>query len=223
MESLPATLHTPEAMETFQRLQPLPFSQRQEAVLHAQLGASWDFQVAGTHWRLGQLPLVPACAPWFDPCSDAANGVPTFVPWPRTYLCVEAALSAETWTSMLLYDLRHTAVHSCLHDCRPRTCHKGRLGKAGFCRLGFWHWRDVAPWTAPDTWQRCHGLHCNIKLRWTLPRRLLAPGVNSFRNDIIHFIRASTPVPSFALFSSFVTRCLVLSISFAGLDFCSIY
>ena len=59
---------------------------------------------------------------------------------------------------MLLYDLRHTAVHSCLHDCRPRTCHKGRLGKAGFCRLGFWHWRDVAPWTAPDTWQRCHGL-----------------------------------------------------------------
>ena len=158
LESLPATLHTPEAMETFQRLQPLPFSQRQEAVLHAQLGASWDFQVAGTHWRLGQLPLVPACAPWFDPCSDAANGVPTFVPWPRTYLCVEAALSAETWTSMLLYDLRHTAVHSCLHDCRPRTCHKGRLGKAGFCRLGFWHWRDVAPWTAPDTWQRCHGL-----------------------------------------------------------------
>ena len=58
----------------------------------------------------------------------------------------------------LLYDLRHAALHCCIHECKPRTCHKGWLGRHGFCRLGFWHWKDVSQWTAADTWQRCHGL-----------------------------------------------------------------
>ena len=39
----------------------------------------------------------------------------------------------------------------------PKPCHKGFLGKQGSCRMGFWHWRDVSPVTAPHTWQRCHG------------------------------------------------------------------
>ena len=30
-------------------------------------------------------------------------------------------------------------------------------GFLGSCRMGFWHWRDVSPVTAPHTWQRCHG------------------------------------------------------------------
>ena len=59
---------------------------------------------------------------------------------------------------MLLYDLRHAALHCCIHECKPRTCHKGWLGRHGFCRLGFWHWKDVSQWTAADTWQRYHGL-----------------------------------------------------------------
>ena len=52
----------------------------------------------------------------------------------------------------------HSIVNCCLHECRPRTCHKGRLGRMGFCRLGFWHWCDVSAITQPHAWQRCHGL-----------------------------------------------------------------
>ena len=26
------------------------------------------------------------------------------------------------------------------HVCRPDVCHKGRIGKTGFCRMYFWHW-----------------------------------------------------------------------------------
>ena len=26
------------------------------------------------------------------------------------------------------------------HVCRPDVCHKGHLGKKGFCRMFFWHW-----------------------------------------------------------------------------------
>ena len=35
------------------------------------------------------------------------------------------------------------------------TCHKGAaLGRLGFCRLGYWHWKDVSSMVG---WQRCHG------------------------------------------------------------------
>ena len=35
------------------------------------------------------------------------------------------------------------------------TCHKGAaLGRLGFCRLGYWHWKDVSSMVG---WRRCHG------------------------------------------------------------------
>ena len=156
LESLPRILRVPTVASTFSHLQPLPFPRRHRDVLGQQLGTSWDFDVAASHWSLASTSPSPASDPWFDPFHDAAAGRPSFLPWPREYL-LDATSSPDQWALHLLYDLRHSAAASCLHDCRPKTCHKGTLGRLGFCRLGYWHWRDVSAWTSPETWQRCHG------------------------------------------------------------------
>ena len=155
VEAVPRSLGMPEAISLLHHLQPLPFSTAQQQLLSTELGNTWDFPLAASHWRYGGSRLE-AASPWADPCQDLDSACPTFSPWPRTFLTSDAP--PDQWTSMLLYDLRHAALHCCLHECKPRTCHKGWLGRHGFCRLGFWHWKDVSQWTTEDTWQRCHGL-----------------------------------------------------------------
>ena len=79
-----------------------------------------------------------------------------FVPWCDEYNGFDVNQTAETWGRRLLFDYRNSVVRcGLLHECRSSTCHKGFLGKLGFCRLGFWHW-----WKVPEeekTWMRCHG------------------------------------------------------------------
>eukprot|EP00438_Fugacium_kawagutii_P011076 Skav208612 [mRNA] locus=scaffold248:45808:49789:- [translate_table: standard] len=158
VESLPATLgFEASSLNALSSLQPLPFSDKHRAALGEQLGVNWDFDVASSHWFYGSPNgMLPAQPPWMDPFQDGSDGLPPHVPWPRTFLVESEPISS--WQPKLLYDLRHAALHSCLHECRPRTCHKGYLKRLGFCLLGYWHWRDVSAWTKPNTWQRCHGL-----------------------------------------------------------------
>lgn len=92
--------------------------------------------------------------PWVDPLQDTLSLLPRFVPWPRRYMQTSSELSMPE----KLYDLRHSIAASCVHDCRPRTCYKGRLGRQGFCRLGFWHWKEIVTDDGSELWQRCHGL-----------------------------------------------------------------
>jgi hypothetical protein len=52
-------------------------------------------------------------------------------------------LSSADFASMMMVDC-HAAVSSFgNHTCRSDVCHKGRLGKIGFCRMMFWHWYVV--------------------------------------------------------------------------------
>eukprot|EP00435_Cladocopium_sp_Y103_P046459 s3073_g13.t1 len=144
--------------EVFQHLQPLPYSQRQQDRLHLEVGHSWDFHLASTVWRFADAPSsLDASPPWSDPFQDGLAGRGQFLPWPRSYLCSQATGDMSSFVPLLLYDLRHSALNCCLHDCRARTCHKGFLGRLGYCRLGYWHWKQSLIDDA-FVWQRCHGL-----------------------------------------------------------------
>ena len=39
----------------------------------------------------------------------------------------------------------------------PRTCRKGKLGKAGFCRMRYFHWRAVKKACGRQVIRRVHG------------------------------------------------------------------
>jgi len=61
----------------------------------------------------------------------------------RPYL--QAALksrrtSPEEWQRRMVTELLLHTKRCGNHKCKPRVCHKGRIGKKGFCRLGFWHY-----------------------------------------------------------------------------------
>ena len=157
LESVPRSLHCPDLAELFQTLQPLPYSKAHKKVLQQQVARQWDFDFASEHWFCTTSTPVPASPPWFDPFADETSQRPSFLPWPRSYL-TSTDLTFDAWGKLLLFDLRHSIVHCCLHECRPRTCFKGTLGRLGYCRLGYWFWDDVSSSTRPNTWQRCHGL-----------------------------------------------------------------
>lgn len=154
LEALPRVWNLPGAPSShFESLQPLPYSKHQLQRILQGAPASWDFAAAEARWFYANpdccFEPVPPCA---DPFDDAGQLCPPFLPWPRRYVC--SSLCVDDWSCRLLYDLRHSAVQCCLHDCKPRSCHKGFLGRLGFCRLGYWHWREL-----PDCrWPRCHGL-----------------------------------------------------------------
>ena len=151
LESVPTALGVPRAQECLSSLQPLPYSKAHREVLPPHFDER--VKLSAAHWRAAnsQCPL-PAAPPWMQPFDTTS----AFLPWPRTYLDFQPdAAPAADWVPLLLYDVRHSMLHCCLHECRPRTCHKGFLGRRGFCRLGFWHWHQIDP--ASETWTRCHG------------------------------------------------------------------
>ena len=158
LEALPRVLRFTDSENVLASLQPLPLPVSQQRLLQEQVGSAWNFELQASAWHVAAQRPVLATPPWIDPRPEPLQALPEFCPWPRSCFCdAPDPLPSHSWSRMLLFDLRHAALYCCLHECRPRVCHKGRLGHRGFCRLGFWHWRDVSQWTSPDTWQRCHG------------------------------------------------------------------
>ena len=140
-----------------QQLRPLPYADSNIKAMHKDY---FDHVLRSTdHWFAADpARSLLAHGPFEDffPCTLPSGK--QFVPWSMDYLQdlspQEASLPDAT-TKLLLYDLRNSVL-ACglLHACQSRTCHKGKLGKKGYCRLGFWHWLQ----RAPLLWERCHGM-----------------------------------------------------------------
>ena len=57
---------------------------------------------------------------------------------PQVY--ADQSLTAVDWARKAVLDANAGSRKYMNHVCLPKTCHKGRLAKAGFCRMFFWHW-----------------------------------------------------------------------------------
>ena len=55
----------------------------------------------------------------------------------------DAKLSVAEWAKKAIVDVAILTRNYCNHICMKQVCHKGRLGKRGLCRLGFWHTKHV--------------------------------------------------------------------------------
>lgn len=145
--------------DALRSLRPFPYSDQNLRVMHP----SYRQHIldAGQHWFAGApAALLPAVEPFINPFTDNLDTGTSWTPWSLEYLrhLDQRPLSVPEST-MLLFDLRGSVLHSgLLHSCKEKTCYKGKLGRRGYCRLGFWHWLDISSPDHPHTWERCHGI-----------------------------------------------------------------
>ena len=183
LEQLPEAWNEPQSQATFMQMKPLPYSAAQKRKLEEQLDHEWSWARVENSWFLGDP--TAECTPHSQSSTGTTSLSDTYLHWPHKMLLSNPCPAAdsfapgdfvplnETWLTCLLFDLRATAVRCCLHDCRPKTCYQGFLGKRGFCRMGYWHWQSLGAETGFD-WQRCHGHALQPTPRWARCRRCVA-------------------------------------------------
>ncbi|CAK0873829.1 unnamed protein product [Prorocentrum cordatum] len=74
-------------------------------------------------------------------------------------------VSGSDWGSRAVVEIFSRSRKTGNHVCKPSVCHKGRLGKRGFCRMFYWHLVKVEdPKTGRLVAKRQHGLQ--LHPRW---------------------------------------------------------
>ena len=75
-------------------------------------------------------------------------------------------VSSEAWAEAVVVDVANgTRKAGGNHVCRADVCHKGRLGKRGFCRMYYWHWCRQVDKKKGMTAKMTHGLE--LANRWS--------------------------------------------------------
>ena len=97
-----------------------------------------------------------------ETCVQAASSSLPFQPW-QSQLYADPLLSSADYASMMMEDCHKALSSYGNHTCRSDVCHKGRLGKIGFCRMMFWHWYVVKKNQICGA-RRRHGLQ--LQERW---------------------------------------------------------
>eukprot|EP00435_Cladocopium_sp_Y103_P047646 s1810_g14.t1 len=176
VEAIPPILHAPSSF--LSQLRPLPYSDSNMRLMHQSYG---DHLLTSTnHWfAAGPCHHLRAADFMEVPFSLDVAAEKPFLPWCLDYLASLSDPPSESMSKFMLFDLRTSIVHSgLLHSCQPRTCYKGKLGRRGYCRLGFWHWLPIAS----NVWERCHGIEL-------CPKPLLGqdpPHTDAFRTERHH-------------------------------------
>ena len=86
-----------------------------------------------------------------------------FLKWTPSFFGDKGA-SAGTWSAFAAEDSNAGARSCGNHVCRSLVCHKGRLGKLGLCRLGFWSWQERVNAKGERVMKRVHGKE--LQPRW---------------------------------------------------------
>ena len=96
----------------------------------------------------------------------------------RYFNCTQnASVSSPQWSSKSVHSICASTRKSGNHVCRPDVCHKGSVGKKGFCRMRYWHWARFTDTKGNAAARRSHGIE--LRPRWngtrTLPHHGSAP------------------------------------------------
>ena len=75
-----------------------------------------------------------------------------------------ASVDASEWARVSVKNVASGTRKAGNHVCRPDVCHKGPLGRKGFCRMMFWHWARYGDDKKGPVAKRSHGLA--LQPRW---------------------------------------------------------
>ena len=152
-EALAHYFHEDSAIHALQGLPLLPLNKKQRGMIGPERSKEvMEKQTLARGMVPGNLDTSVLAAP---------SGTP-FHTW-QSQSYADTLLSSADFASMMMADC-HAALSSFgNHTCRSDVCHKGRLGKIGFCRMMFWHWYVVTKKGICNA-RRRHGLQ--LQERW---------------------------------------------------------
>ena len=73
------------------------------------------------------------------PCPTEAIEKAKFLPWQLEFYG-SSTLSSSAWAEQIAKDNQAATLNAGNRTCIPDVCHKGRVGKQGFCRMRYWFW-----------------------------------------------------------------------------------
>ena len=142
-ESFARYLEEPAAMETLQQQILLPLTKKQRDMI----GSARVQDSIGAQMRARGQDTLPATT---EPLQAMRFFSPT--------LYANKEVSASEWCTQATREVFHGTRKTGNHVCRAEVCHKGRVGKMGFCRMFFWHWRRFLGQQGKAKAKRVHGL-----------------------------------------------------------------
>ena len=124
-EGFAAYLDVDAAMQSLQQEPLLPLTKKQRGMIgevRSQASAKAQLEARGLH----VLPSEPQA---YTPMSYISSTIHK-----------DVSVDEHAWSSRCVKLVASSTRKSGNHVCRPDVCHKGPLGKKGFCRMLFWHW-----------------------------------------------------------------------------------
>jgi hypothetical protein len=135
--------HVDAAMTAVQNEPLLPLTKKQRGMIgEVRAMASEKAQL-----RARGLSTLPSERPAYTPMSYSCSEIHT-----------DAAVCEQVWAARCVKQVAASTRKTGNHVCRPDVCHKGALGKKGFCRMMFWHWARCVDATNVAIAKRSHGL-----------------------------------------------------------------
>ena len=98
---------------------------------------------------------------------NEASGFPNVAPQSLHFtsgIHANGSLSSGAWATHVTEEVATSTARTGNHVCRPDVCHKGHIGKKGFCRMYYWHWRRSLDSKQCSIAVRSHGL--DLVPRW---------------------------------------------------------
>ena len=117
-------LGSDQAMEALRSMPLLPFSKSQRAQIgHARMAESEQHQLEAR--GLVDLPRTTSKVPP--------------LPFYPSATCASPQASSTQWAKEAVTEIFARTFKTGNHVCKPAVCHKGAIGRKGFCHMNYWH------------------------------------------------------------------------------------
>ena len=148
-ESFARYMQVDAAMTAVQKEPLLPLTKKQRGMIgEVRSMASEKAQLSARG-----LAELPSERPMYTPMSYSASEIHK-----------DAGVCEHVWAAGCVKQVAASTRKTGNHVCRPDVCHKGTLGRKGFCRMMFWHWARWVDEKKEATAKRSHGLA--LHARW---------------------------------------------------------